>query len=171
MVVVSTVAFHARVRGSVPGLGGSKETKMFLPHPRVKLSIVGILCDREIACSASDCQGSNFEYCVWRSVSSHSSHQPQEVLMAQFSLYVHKCGLKPDSFYFIYCAHELVWCLISVFFYKWDKMAPPEMWLINPLTLFVLCLCRFIWFSTRNYICAAWDDGGILLADSEPVLV
>ena len=39
-VVVSTAAFHARVRGSVPGLGGFKETKMFLPHPRVKVSIV-----------------------------------------------------------------------------------------------------------------------------------
>ena len=38
-VVVSTAAFHARVRGSVPGLGGLKETKMFLPHPRVKVSI------------------------------------------------------------------------------------------------------------------------------------
>ena len=46
-VVVSTAAFHARVRGSVPGLGGLKETKMFLPHPRVKLSIVGSLRDRE----------------------------------------------------------------------------------------------------------------------------
>ena len=32
-VVVSTAAFHARVRGSVPGLGGLKETKLFLPHP------------------------------------------------------------------------------------------------------------------------------------------
>ena len=40
-VVVSTAAFHARVQGSVPGLGGLKERKMFLPHPRVKLSIVG----------------------------------------------------------------------------------------------------------------------------------
>ena len=40
-VVVSTAVFHARVRGSVPGLGGLKETKMFLPHPRVKLSLVG----------------------------------------------------------------------------------------------------------------------------------
>ena len=38
-VVVSTAAFHARVRGSVPGLGGLKETKMFLLHPRVKVSI------------------------------------------------------------------------------------------------------------------------------------
>ena len=99
-VVVSTAAFHARVRGSVPGLGGLKETKMLLPHPRVKLSIVGSLRDREVACSASDRQGSNFESCVWRTVSSHSSHNPQEVLLAQFSLYVHKGGLKTDSFYF-----------------------------------------------------------------------
>ena len=102
-VVVSTAAFHARVRGSVPGLGGLKETKLFLPHPRVKVSIVGSLRDREVACSASDRQGSNFESCVWRTVSSQSSHHPQEVLLAQFSLYVHKGGLKPDSFHFI-CA-------------------------------------------------------------------
>ena len=40
-VVVSTAAFHARVRGSVPGLGGLKETKLFLPHPRVKLVLWG----------------------------------------------------------------------------------------------------------------------------------
>ena len=94
-VVVSTAAFHARFPGSVPGLGGFKETKMFLPHPRVKVSIVGSLRDREVACSASDRQGSNFESCVWRTV---SSHHPQ---VAQFSLYVHKGGLKPDSFHFI----------------------------------------------------------------------
>ena len=100
-VVVSTAAFHARVRGSVPGLGGLKETKLFLPHPRVKVSIVGSLRDREVACSASDRQGSNFESCVWRTVSSQSSHHPQEVLLAQFSLYVHKGGLKPDSFHFL----------------------------------------------------------------------
>ena len=37
-VVASTAAFHARVRGSVPGLGGLKETKLFLPHSRVKVS-------------------------------------------------------------------------------------------------------------------------------------
>ena len=100
--MVSTAAFHARVRGSVPGLSGLKETKMFLPHPRVKVSIVGSLRDREVACSASDLQGLNFESCVWRTVSSQSSHHPQEVLLAQFSLYVHKGGLKPDSFHFIF---------------------------------------------------------------------
>ena len=106
-VVVSTAAFHARVRGSVPGLGGLKETKLFLPHPRVKVSIVGSLRVREVACSASDRQGSNFEFCVWRTVSSQSSHHPQEVLLAQFSLYVHKGGLKPDSFHFIHCKSRI----------------------------------------------------------------
>ena len=107
-VVVSTVAFHARVRGSVPGLGGLKETKLFLPHPRRKVSIVGSLRDREVACSASDRQGSNFESCVWRTVSSQSSHHPQEVLLAQFSLYVHKGGLKPDSYHFISFGRGLI---------------------------------------------------------------
>ena len=96
--MVSTAAFHARARGSVPGFGSLKETKMFLPHPCVKLSIVGSFRDREVACSASDRQGSNFESCVYRTVSSHSSHHPQEVLLAKFS--VHKGGLKPDSFHF-----------------------------------------------------------------------
>ena len=41
MLVVSTAAFHARARGSFPGPGGLKE--MFLPHPLVKLNIVGSL--------------------------------------------------------------------------------------------------------------------------------
>ena len=107
-VVVSTAVFHARVRGSVPGLGGLKETKLFLPHPRVKVSIVGSLRDREVACSASDRQGSNFESCAWRTVSSQSSHHPQEVLLAQFSLYVHKGGLKPDSFHFFHECQQSV---------------------------------------------------------------
>ena len=119
-VVVSTAAFHARVRGSVPGLGGLKETKLFLPHPRVKVSIVGSLRDREVACSASDRQGSNFEFCVWRTVSSQSSHHPQEVLLAQFSLYVHKGGLKPDSFHlrWVKCGHFWNKSLLILHSYK-----------------------------------------------------
>ena len=64
------------VRGSFPDLGGLKETKMFLPHPLVKLSIVGSLRDRDVTGSASDLQGLNFESFVWRAVSSHSSHHP-----------------------------------------------------------------------------------------------
>ena len=117
MVVASTAAFHARVRGSVPGLGGLKETRMFLTHPLVKLSIAGSLRDQEVACSASDRQGSNFESCVWRTVSSHSSHHPQEVLLAQFSLYVHKGGLKPDSFHlislFLYVSCAYILCALK----------------------------------------------------------
>ena len=113
--MVSTAAFHARVRGSVPGLGGLKETKMFLPHPRVKVSIVGSLRDRDVACSASDRQGSNFESCVWKTVSSQSSHHPQEVLLAQFSLYVHKGGLKPDLFHFLRLA---ILQLIELIFFR-----------------------------------------------------
>ena len=53
-VVVSTAAFHAEVRGSFPGLGGLEKTKMLLPHPLVKLSIVGRLRKQKGACSASD---------------------------------------------------------------------------------------------------------------------
>ena len=92
-VVVSTAAFHARVRGSVPGLGGLKETKMFLSHPRVKVSIVGSPRDREVAYSTSDRISNPV------SVLSQSFHHFQEVLLAQFSLYVHKGGLKPISFH------------------------------------------------------------------------
>ena len=104
-LVVSTAAFHARARGSVPGLGGLKETRMFLPHPRVES-----LRDREVACSTSDRQGSNFEFCVRRTVSSHSSHHPQEVLLTQFSLYVHCAQMWPKarfiSFHFaMTCRH------------------------------------------------------------------
>ena len=38
--------------------------------------------------------GSNFKSCAWRAV---SSHHPQEVFLTQFSLYVHKDGLRPHS--------------------------------------------------------------------------
>ena len=134
-VVVSTAAFHARVRGSVPGLGGLRETKLFLPHPRVKVSIVGSLRDREVACSASDLQGSNFESCVWRTVSSQSSHHPQEVLLAQFSLYVHKGGLKPDSFHFFSLENN---CLIREIGFVFGAIQYPVVfiWLIKQITVY-----------------------------------
>ena len=109
-VVVTTATFHVRVRGSFPGLGGSKETKMPPPpYPHVKLSIVGILSDREVACSASDLQGLNFEFCVWRA-QCHLSHLTifRIILRAQFGLYVHKSGLKPVSFHFHFAFRLLV---------------------------------------------------------------
>ena len=90
MVSTATLhAFQARVRGSFPGLGGLKEKQIFLPHLLVKLSIVGSLRAREVACSASDLQGLIVESYVWKAVSSHSSHHLQEVLLARLSLYVH----------------------------------------------------------------------------------
>ena len=58
---------------------------------------MGSLREREVACSASDYQCLNFASCVRRAV---SSHHPREVLLVQFSLYVHKGGLKLHSFHF-----------------------------------------------------------------------
>ena len=102
------ISLSRQTSSLVPGPGSLKETKMFLPHPRVKVSIVGSLRDREVACSASDRQGSNFESCVRRTVSSQSSHHPQEILLAQFSLYVHIGALKPDSFHFHFHNYEIL---------------------------------------------------------------
>ena len=63
-VVVSTAAFHVRARGSFPGLAGLKETKRVSSPSTRKTQYCGGLRDREVACS------------------SHSSHHPQEVLLA-----------------------------------------------------------------------------------------
>ena len=72
-------------------------------HPPEGMAVIGgSLRDLGVACSASDGQGSNFESCVLGTVSSQSSHHPQEILLAQFSLYVHKGGLKPDFGHFIW---------------------------------------------------------------------
>ena len=58
-----------------------------------KDSILWGLSDRVVACSASDHQDSDF---AWRAVSSHSSHNPQEILLAQFSLlYAQRCPKIP----------------------------------------------------------------------------
>ena len=45
---------------------------------------------------------------------SQSYHHPQVVFLAQFSLYVHNGGLKPDSFHFL--PHELLYW--GIFFIK-----------------------------------------------------
>ena len=63
-VVAISAAFTPEfwVRFSVSAVW--KKRKLLLSHPRLKLSIVGSLRDREVAFSASDRQGSNFESCV-----------------------------------------------------------------------------------------------------------
>ena len=88
-------------RGLVPHIGILvSEKQILLPRSLVKIQYCGHPPLPGVAYSISDRQGSNFESCVRRTVSSQSSHHPQEVLLAQFSLYVHKGGLKPDSFHF-----------------------------------------------------------------------
>ena len=53
-----------------------KEAKVFLTRSLEKSKIMGSLSDREVACSALDRKGSNFESCVCRAVSSHLFHNP-----------------------------------------------------------------------------------------------
>ena len=54
--------------------------------------------DREVACSPSDRQGSNFESCVWRAVSSHS----YIIILRRFSWpsLVYMCTINFISYYF-----------------------------------------------------------------------
>ena len=99
---------------------GSQRSRVRTPNLAHKFqrNKVFLLCSLEIIyfvrilrarppCSASYQQGPHLESCVWKAVSSHSSHHLQEVLLTQFSLYVHKGGLKPHLFYFI--SREVQW--------------------------------------------------------------
>ena len=95
----------SEIAGSNPALAFKfQRNQMFLPCSLVNIQYCGDR-DREVGSSASDRQGSNFESCVWRAVSSRSPHHLQEVLLAQISLYVHKGGLKPESFHLSYTWH------------------------------------------------------------------
>ena len=76
-----------------------KETKCFFPAHSLRFNNVERLRDQEVACSTSYRQGSNFEFCAWMAVSSHSSHHSQDILLVQLSLDVHKGGLRSHSFY------------------------------------------------------------------------
>ena len=68
------------------------------PPPAHKMQYCGEPLRGDVACSASNHQGLNFKSCVWRAVSYHSSHHPIKVILAQFSLCVHKGGIKPHLF-------------------------------------------------------------------------
>ena len=59
-------------------------------------------------------------------MSSQSSHHPQEILLALFSLYVHKGGLKPDSFHFISCVIQVEPDMIICPFLT--KRIPEQLW-------------------------------------------
>ena len=79
-VVVSTAAFHARVRGSVPGLGGLKDVS---PPSTCKTQYCGEPTWPRGSVLGLGPPGPEFRI----------------LCLAQFCLYVVKGGLKPDSFH------------------------------------------------------------------------
>ena len=81
---------------------------------------------------ASDRQGSNCFFGGRGAVSSYSSHHPQEELLAQFSLYVHKGGLKLHSFSFILCTIYFVFLYVSRL-YVYVRTGLDIMYLLNVL--------------------------------------
>ena len=83
------------------GLQISKKQNISFPITRKDSILWGASVPRDSVLSLRP--GSNFESCVWRAVSSHSSHHPQELFMVSFSLYVHTSGLKSHSFHFCSC--------------------------------------------------------------------
>ena len=82
-VVVSTAAFHARVRGFFRSRRFEINKNVSSPSTRETQYCGEPPWPRGIACSASDLKGLNFKNCVWRTVSSHSSHHPQKVQEVQ----------------------------------------------------------------------------------------
>ena len=84
--MVSTAAFHARVRGSVPGLGGLKETKNVSSPSTYESQYCGEPQGPRGSVLGLRPPGLEFRILC---------------LEAQFSLYMHKGGLKPDSFHLL----------------------------------------------------------------------
>ena len=70
-----------------PVLTVLQKNKMFSPRPLLKLNIMKSLRDREVASSALDRQGHN-------PVSGDKGHLIHLTILVQFSLYVHKNGLR-----------------------------------------------------------------------------
>ena len=81
---------------------GFKETKCFLLRSPLKIRYCGEpLQPRGSVLQRASCrQGSNFVFSVWRAVSSHSPHHPQEVPLAQHSQHVQAAKTPLISFLF-----------------------------------------------------------------------
>ena len=91
-IVVDAAAFYAgaHVMRSSPALV-FRFQRIFLPRPPLRMQYCGEHpWPRDSAFGLNCPQGANFESCVWRVVSSDSSHHPQEARQAKFSLHVHK---------------------------------------------------------------------------------
>ena len=90
----------SEIAGSNPTLAFKfQRNKMFLPRSLSKIKYCWEPPWSRGSVLSLRTPGSYFDSCVCRAV---SSHHPQEVLLAQFSLYVNKGGLKPHSFHLIF---------------------------------------------------------------------
>ena len=79
----------------------------FKLYSLVKIQHCGDLCDPDVRVRRQTASTRNSKACVCMAVSSHSYYQPQGILLAQFSLYVHKGGIKPHPFHlFIYSKEQ-----------------------------------------------------------------
>ena len=117
------------------GLQVSKKENVSSLPTRKDPILLGSLRDREVACPTRDRRCSNFESCVLRAVSSHSSHYPQEALPAQFSLYVHKGGLNLIHFFrFPILYVTISWFILSTFSTFFSDFSGDNLFLIpsNP---------------------------------------
>ena len=77
-----------------------QRNKMFPPCSIVNIEYCGQSPWLRVSVLGRRPTGLNFESCVWRAVTPHSSHHLQ-VSLTQFSLYVYKCGVEPHLFHFI----------------------------------------------------------------------
>ena len=113
-------------RGFVPrsGIPASKKQTNSSPLARKKSMSWGTFVTKR--CSALNYQRSNFESCVWTAMSYLSYHHPQEVPMAQFSLYVHNGGLKLHSFHlYILNVFVVLYSHWELFISIWDLFGFP----------------------------------------------
>ena len=96
------------IAGSNTTMAFKFQNKMFFPCSLVKIQYCGEPPWLRGSVLGLRPPGLELESFVSRAVSSHSSHHPQKVLLAQISICVHKCGLKSHSFHF---APDYLWSL------------------------------------------------------------
>ena len=104
--MVSTAAFHTRVRGSFPGIGGLKETKMFLPHPLVKTQYCG-----EPPWPRGSVLGLDLQVCISNPVSGWQCHLTHLTILGKFPWpnLARVCAQKWPKARFISFQHSLNW--------------------------------------------------------------
>ena len=78
--VVKAACLESRIpRARTPLWPSSfKDTKYFFHAHSLRFNIMRSIRDREVACSASDSHGPNFDSCIRSVVSYHSSHHRQD---------------------------------------------------------------------------------------------